>query len=116
MRKAITICLLVVMTAGFIASCSTNQHYNPARTHHTKSGFKNVYYQDEKGFWDFIKWKWEQLSRDIPDAETYHFETETTHHEFLKTNTDKAVLPTPTSSPINILTVSCLKAIMRGTI
>lgn len=75
-----------------LSACSTNPHYDPAKAHHTKSGFKNIYYEDTKGFWDFMKWRWEKLFKDIPGVEAYNFEIDTTHHQLLKSNTDKATL------------------------
>ncbi|WP_455199085.1 MBL fold metallo-hydrolase [Kaarinaea lacus] len=92
MKRKFQLHLLAVLSAATLVACSTNPHYDPAKAHHTKSGFKNVYYQDEKGFWDFIKWKWEQLFKDIPDADSYHFDIVTTHHDLIKTNSDKATL------------------------
>lgn len=83
---------LFILIAGLLISCSTNPHYNPTKAHHTKQGFRNIYYSDDKGFWDFIKWRWEKLFKNIPDADSYHFDIDTTHHEILKTNKERATL------------------------
>ena len=84
--------ILPVLSSILLMSCSVNPHYDPAKAHHTKSGFKNVYYEDDKGFWDFIKWRWEKLFKDIPGAEAYHFEIDTKNHDILKANTEKSTL------------------------
>lgn len=81
-----------ILCISLLAACSTNPHYDPTKAHHTKSGFQNVYYKDTKGFWDFMKWKWEQLFKDLPDPDSYNFEIDKTHHQLLKSNTEKATL------------------------
>lgn len=78
-----------VLALGFLVSCSSNPHYDPEKSHHTKTGFKNLYYEDNKGFWAFMKWKWQQLFMDIPDAEDYHFPVDTSRHQWLQTNTQQ---------------------------
>ncbi|MGD9390858.1 MAG: MBL fold metallo-hydrolase, partial [Thioalkalispiraceae bacterium] len=62
------------------------------KAHHTQSGFKNIYYDDSKGFLAFLKWRWQKLFKDIPGVEDYAFKLDNTHHEILKTNTDKTSL------------------------
>ena len=84
--------LAVVLAAGLLTSCTVNPHYDAAKPHHTKSGFKNIYHEDDKGFLAFMKWRWQRLFKDIPGTDDYHFEIDTTHHEFVKTNTEKATL------------------------
>lgn len=75
-----------------LASCSHNPHYDASKAHHTSSGFKNIYYEDNKGFWEFMKWKWSQSSKEIPGVDDYDFTIDKTHHEFIKTNTEKPTL------------------------
>ena len=74
---------MVIPAVWALASCSTNPHYDPTKAHHTKDGFRNIYYQDEKGTWAFLKWKWEQLFKDLPDARDYHFPVDTSRHHLL---------------------------------
>lgn len=88
----ISFILVLILSAGLLIACSSNPHYDPTKAHHTKSGFKNIYYDDDKGLWAFLKWRWEKFFKDIPGVDAYDFEFDTTHHEFLKTNTDKATL------------------------
>jgi len=79
-------CIALVICGGCLASCSTNPLYDADKAHHTRSGFKNIYYEDNKGFWAFIKWRWEKLFKDIPGAEDYDFKIDTTHHASLREN------------------------------
>lgn len=88
----ITFILALALSASFLIACSSNPHYDPTKAHHTKSGFKNIYYEDDKGLWEFMKWRWEKFFKDIPGVDAYNFEIDSTHHNFLKTNTDKATL------------------------
>ena len=67
-------------------ACTKNPHYDPAKAHHTSSGFKNIYYEDNKGLWAFLKWRWEKLSKDIPGANDYDFKLAKTQHESLLKN------------------------------
>jgi len=80
------------MSFVILAACAANPHYDSTKAHHTQSGFQNVYYQDDKGFWTFLKWKWEQLFKELPDAENYSFELDTSQHQLLKTNQHKTSL------------------------
>lgn len=84
--------IFLILISGLLMSCSSNPHYDPTKAHHTKAGFRNIYVEDGKGLWDLIKWRWEKLFKDIPDADSYHFEIEQTDHEFLKTNRDRDTL------------------------
>ena len=88
--KKLKINLIVVL--ALLASCTVNPYYDSTKTHHTKSGFKNVYYQDENGLWAFLKWRWQKLFKDIPGAEEYNFKPDTSHHDLLKNNKDKTSL------------------------
>lgn len=77
---------------SLLASCASNSHYDPAKAHHTKSGFKNIYYEDDKGLWDFLQWRWQKQSKNIPGVGDYSFEIDKTHHQFLKSNIEKQTL------------------------
>ena len=85
--------LTIIIALGFIVSCANNIHYDAAKAHHTKTGFKNIYYDDnEKGLWVFLKWKWEQLFKELPDAKGYSFEIDSSQHHLLKNNKEKTSL------------------------
>jgi len=84
--------ITLLTAAALLASCSVNPYYDSAKAHHTKSGFKNIYYQDDKGLWAFLKWRWEKLFKDIPGVDDYDFELDTRPHKLLKNNSDKTSL------------------------
>lgn len=39
-----------------------------------------------------MKWKWSQLFKDTPEVDDYNFTIDSTHHAFIKTNTEKPSL------------------------
>ena len=88
----VRILLSVIVSLGLLMSCAANPGYDSSKAHYTKAGFKNIYYEDNKGFLAFMKWRWQRLFKDIPAAEDYHFEIENTHHALLKNNTERASL------------------------
>jgi len=83
---------ITLFSAMLLVSCTTNPHYDPSKPHHTKSGFRNIDYDDDKGLWAFLKWRWQKLFKDIPDKEHYHFELVHNDPAALKNNTDKTSL------------------------
>ncbi len=84
--------IALILVVGLLGSCAGNPHYDSARAHHTESGFKNIYYQDNKGLWAFLKWRWQKLFKDIPEAGDYNFQLDTSQHHLLKNNVDKTSL------------------------
>ena len=83
---------ILIMVIGLQMSCSVNPSYDSAKAHHTKSGFRNVYYQDDKGLWEFLKWRWEKFFKDIPDIDDYHFEIDSSQHHLLRNNHNRTSL------------------------
>ena len=86
-RLVVMIFLLV-----FVGSCSHNPHYNPDKPHHTESGFRNIDYDDNKGFLAFVKWRWKKLFKDIPGVDDYDFTIDKSRHDIIKNNSDKPTL------------------------
>ena len=85
--------ILTLLFLFIVTSCSTNPNYDSSKAHHTQDGFKNINYDDDnKGFLKFIKWRWQKLFKDIPGADDYNFTIDTTHHEFVKSNTEQSTL------------------------
>ena len=84
--------LAFILSLSLLLSCAVNPYYDPEKVHHTKSGFKNIEQGDNKGLFAFLKWRWERLFKEIPGADDYDFEIDTTQHEFVSTNTEKATL------------------------
>ena len=89
MKRMNFACLLPLL---LIASCSTNPNYDARKAHHTRDGFQNIDYDDGKGFAEFIKWRWDRLFQEIPEADDYDYTIDSTHHEFVKNNTEKPSL------------------------
>lgn len=84
--------LVFIFTIGLLTACSTSPYYDPEKAHHTRTGFRNIYYEDDKGLWAFMKWRWEKLFKHIPAVDDYNFTIDTTHHELVKANTEKSSL------------------------
>lgn len=82
----------VIVGLGLLISCAGQPDYDASKAHHGESGFRNLSYEDNKGFLEFIKWRWQRLFKEIPGVEDYHFEVEKRHHASLKNNTDRASL------------------------
>jgi len=82
----------LLCSVGFLAACASNPYYDPEKPHHTKSGFKNIYYEDDKGLWAFLKWRWEKWGKDIPEAEDYHFQLAKADYAYLHHNPRQSTL------------------------
>lgn len=76
-----------------LTSCSVNPYYDSTKAHHTETGFKNIHYDDtSKGFWAFVKWRWQKLFKNIPDKDDYDFKLAGNDPALLKNNLDKTSL------------------------
>lgn len=84
--------ITILLALALVAACSANPHYDPSKPHHTDSGFRNIDYTDDKGFIAFVKWRWERLFKELPDADDYDFPIDSSRHEFLITNTKQPTL------------------------
>lgn len=87
-----TVKAAMIIAALLLTGCSANPHHDPAKPHHTEQGFRNLYYQDDKGLFAFLKWRWEKWHKDIPGPEAYHFEVVRDHHDALATNAERPSL------------------------
>lgn len=84
---------LLAVTVVTMSACSTNPYYDNKKAHHTPAGFRNIYIDDKaKGFSAFMKWKWEQLFKEIPDADAYNFPIDQSQHAAIRTNKDRPSL------------------------
>jgi len=72
-------------------TCSA-QTVRPVNPHHTKDGFQNVYQHKEKRFFDFLKWRWERLSKKISPPESYTFPLAENNPAFLQSNRSQNTL------------------------
>jgi N-acyl-phosphatidylethanolamine-hydrolysing phospholipase D len=97
---AIDMTILNFQVLKFIASlaiclccmgCST-QMSDPAKPHHTKSGFRNATVLETATLLDFLKWRWGRIWKQVPAREAYHFQLARNDPHFLKVNRDKTTL------------------------
>lgn len=83
---------LCTACALLLCACRSNPHYNPAKSHHTETGFRNVYPQPAReSFW---KWQWERLTKGIPEdpQQGYGFPLLEPDAAFLAANRDQPTL------------------------
>ncbi len=70
------------------ASCAV-QPMNSDKPHHTPAGFRNLHLEEDHGFFEFLKWRWERIWKDIPSADSYQFPLAKNDPAFLRSNTTK---------------------------
>ncbi len=87
--RLVAVIILFMLSSILLSACATNDHYDPDRTHHTESGFRNIDYQDDKGLWAFLKWRWQRLFKELPADREYQFELDRSQHALLKDNHDR---------------------------
>ncbi|MDZ7696828.1 MAG: MBL fold metallo-hydrolase [Deltaproteobacteria bacterium] len=56
------------------------------KPHHTDDGFRNVHEFEEKGFLDFLKWRWERSFKEILSPDDYDFTPASNDPDFLRAN------------------------------
>ena len=83
MRRLWTV-IFILMVAGSNACAA--QTVDPTKPHHSSKGFINPQEKESTGFMDFIKWRWQRSSQDIPGPEAYHFPLARADLEFLQRN------------------------------
>lgn len=82
---------LIGILCFFSVSCAS-QPVNPEKPHHTERGFRSPHIKEDHGFFDFLRWRWERLWKDIPGAGSYNFPLAKNNPAFPETVNDKAVL------------------------
>lgn len=81
----------IVFALIFIAvSLSMNSVH--AGDHHEGKRFRNSHLEEKKGFFDFLRWQWERLGKNIPDADEYSFPLAENDPAFLNANREKTTL------------------------
>lgn len=63
-----------------------------SKPHHTTDGFKNVHAYAEKGFFDFLKWRWQRLWKDTPQPQDHAFSLAANDLDFLRTNSSQTTV------------------------
>ena len=80
------------LAIGFICISAVNcaaQTPSAEKPHHTQNGFRNVHEYEERGFWDFLRWRRERADKEIPRPESYNFPLAQNDPNFLNHNRDK---------------------------
>ncbi len=72
-------------------SCTT-QAIDPDKPHHADGRFRNVHLKEDHGFFDFLRWRWERLWKNIPPPESYHFPLAENDPSFLRANHEQITL------------------------
>jgi N-acyl-phosphatidylethanolamine-hydrolysing phospholipase D len=75
----------------FIFGCAS-QPVASQKQHHTPNGFRNLYINDENSLWDFLRWQWQRIFKNIAGREKYQFEIAKNNPEFLKSNNSRTTL------------------------
>jgi L-ascorbate metabolism protein UlaG (beta-lactamase superfamily) len=83
--SGLALCGIILLLS---VSCSS-QPFKPEKPHHTKKGFRNLYPQEKKTFFDFLKWRWEKFGKKNPPPESYGFSLAENDPSFLRSNRDK---------------------------
>jgi N-acyl-phosphatidylethanolamine-hydrolysing phospholipase D len=79
--------LFAFALCALLSGCgSTPAVTDPARPHHTESGFRNPHYTDRKSFRDFLRWRWERRRKEIPGPSAYDFPLAENDPPFLRGN------------------------------
>jgi L-ascorbate metabolism protein UlaG (beta-lactamase superfamily) len=83
--------LMVNVFFLFVVSCAASLT-NRDKPHHTENGFRNLHLEEDHGFSDFLRWRWERLWKKIPSPESYHFPVAKNDPSFLRNNDEKTSL------------------------
>ena len=84
--------LFVLGLVSFFSLTCAAQQTEQSKPHHGKDGFRNIYIADDTRFFDFLKWRWNRLGKDIPGPEDYDFPLAKNDPEFLRSNNEKITL------------------------
>lgn len=94
-KLSITIAPLIAVTALIMACTgkpvSSSEPLQP-ESHHTASGFRNLYEYDPPTFTDLLKWRWDRMSKDIPAPEDYNFPLAENDPAYLRENRTETTL------------------------
>jgi L-ascorbate metabolism protein UlaG (beta-lactamase superfamily) len=83
--------LLFALFLLFALNCMAKEAQHSKR-HHTKDGFRNVHPHEAHGFFDFLRWRWNRIWKDLPSPDAYSFPLANNNAAFLKSNQDKTTL------------------------
>ncbi|RJR20022.1 MAG: MBL fold metallo-hydrolase [Nitrospiraceae bacterium] len=86
-RSAVSTVIIFLFT---VSCASTAEEGTPE--HHRDGNFRNVYLQEDHGFFEFVKWRWERLWKEIPSADSYSFPLAKNDPPFLRSNHNHTTL------------------------
>jgi len=75
----------MALALSSVGPAHANDHYDGKR-------FRNAHLEEKRGFSDLLKWQWERLWKNIPDADEYSFPLAENDPDFLKANREKTTL------------------------
>ncbi len=85
--------LILAIMSLLLVSCTSNPHYDASKAHHTESGFRNIYHEPEqRGFFAFLKWRWERRSKNILGPDEYTFSIDDSAHQYVRQNVSMPTL------------------------
>jgi L-ascorbate metabolism protein UlaG (beta-lactamase superfamily) len=82
--------LLIWIMIPFLACAS--DPVDTDKPHHTKKGFQNSHTGEKPRFLSFLKWRWNRLWKQIPDAESFHFSLAESDPAFLRKNREDTTI------------------------
>ncbi len=88
--KMILVLLVTVPAAIYLGGPSRD--FGTSEAHHAGTRFKNVHHTERPGFIDFLTWRWNRRSKDIPAADSYNFTLANSNVELLRSNRDKTTI------------------------
>lgn len=92
MSRRILYKLSMMSLIFFVALGCASRAMNPNKPHHTEHGFRNLHDYQGPDFFDFLKWRWDRIWKDIPGPEAYDFPLAENNPELLRSNHKKTTL------------------------
>lgn len=89
MKSTVVLCIACALLT---TACRNNPHYNPAKSHHTADGFRNIYPHPPKpSFW---KWQWQRWTGGVAEEPEggYNFPLLKPDQAFLASNRSRPTL------------------------
>ncbi len=85
------ISVIMGVFVSFLIGCTANVSTG-GKAHHTQDGYRNIHLPQEGRFWDFLKWRWSRLFKELPDESVYHFSMAENDPMYLASNRSRNTL------------------------